>query len=46
MAIKKICKFCGKEFEIYPSLAKRGFGKYCSKQCYYIAKKNNEYFMI
>ena len=29
-----ICKFCKKEFFIYPSMFKKGEGKYCSKKCY------------
>lgn len=29
----KICKTCGKEFKTYPSLVKRGWGKYCSHHC-------------
>jgi len=33
--IKKICKYCGKEFNTLPSEIKRGRGKYCSKECFY-----------
>lgn len=38
--VKRICQFCGKEFEIKESQAKRGRGKFCSKKCFYDAKKN------
>lgn len=31
--IKRICKICGKEFYVYPSVIKKGNGKYCSKKC-------------
>ena len=31
--IKKACIMCGNEFEVYPSHAKRGGGKYCSIGC-------------
>jgi len=27
------CKICGKEFHAKPSHAKRGWGKYCSREC-------------
>lgn len=33
MKIKRICKNCGKEFEIYPSKVKIGEGIYCSNTC-------------
>jgi len=32
--VRRICKQCGKEFWIAPSLIKRGGGKYCSKECH------------
>ena len=31
--VKCVCEWCGKEFQIYPSHAKRGEGKYCSRNC-------------
>jgi len=37
--VTKICQFCGKEFEIREKEAARGRGKYCSKECFYNAKK-------
>lgn len=33
MKIKRICKQCGKEFEVIPAIIKRGGGKYCSRKC-------------
>ena len=33
--IKRICKFCGKEFEITPSKIRGNRGFYCGKICYY-----------
>lgn len=32
--VKRICKSCGKEFEINPYRIKMGWGKYCSQKCY------------
>jgi hypothetical protein len=37
--IKVICKQCGEEFETYPSIMKKGKGKYCSKKCYGISQQ-------
>lgn len=31
--LKFICKECGKEFEVYPSQVKKGFGDVCSWEC-------------
>ena len=31
--IKCICKFCGNEFFVLPSVIRKGRGKYCSKKC-------------
>lgn len=31
--IAKVCEFCGKSFEIIPSRAKAGRGRFCSKEC-------------
>lgn len=28
------CLYCGKEFHTYPSIIKKGNGKYCSKSCF------------
>lgn len=28
------CKKCNKEFKAYPSRIKKGWGKFCSKECY------------
>ena len=41
--VKRICKQCEKEFETYPSLIKRGGGKFCSTKCSYKYRtgKNN-----
>ena len=39
--IKKICKTCGEEFEVFPSLIKIGQGKFCSQKCYSRKGKNN-----
>ena len=33
MKIKRICKECGKEFEVVPSRVKKGGGIFCSKKC-------------
>lgn len=32
--IEVICRWCGKIFEVVPSIAKIGKGKYCNKKCY------------
>jgi len=41
MKEKRICKRCGKEFEIYSCLVRVGGGKYCSRKCtnFHIEKK-------
>lgn len=31
--VKRICKQCGAEFKVKPSVLKKGGGKYCSKEC-------------
>jgi hypothetical protein len=33
--VKVNCQECGKEFEAQPHDLKKGYGKYCSRQCYY-----------
>jgi len=33
LKIKRICETCGKEFFIWPSKIKKGWGIYCSKEC-------------
>ena len=33
LKLKRICKTCGKEFEVHPSQIKVGGGKYCSNEC-------------
>jgi len=37
--IKCICKQCGKEFEVTPSVIKQGGGKFCSRECYHKSLK-------
>lgn len=37
--VKCICEYCGKEFEVYPSQVKKGYGKFCSHSC---AAKNRK----
>lgn len=53
--IKRICKHCGKEFEIYASALSgktNTSGNYCSRKCYneaqktFIGEKNNHYTSI
>ena len=34
MKIKRICKQCGKEFEVLPYIVKRGKGLFCSYKCH------------
>jgi len=36
--VKVSCLSCGKEFFVPPSKIKRGWGKYCSKPCFYVAR--------
>jgi hypothetical protein len=36
--VKRICKQCGKEFEVGQSIVKRGKGKYCSHRCAFDSK--------
>lgn len=31
--IKRLCLFCGGEFEVYPYMVSRGWGKFCSQSC-------------
>jgi len=38
--VRKICGWCGQEFEIYKCKLKHGRGKYCSKHC--LGKVNGE----
>jgi len=33
MKVKRVCKECGKEFFVKPSMVKNGRGNYCSKEC-------------
>lgn len=42
MKITRICKECGKEFEVKPSLVKTGGGKFCSYKCKGIAQSKNK----
>ena len=39
-AMKKICPVCSVEFKTYPNWVKRGGGKYCSRKCRGLAKRN------
>ncbi|MCK4815774.1 hypothetical protein KA005_08390, partial [bacterium] len=39
--IKRICKTCGKEIEVYPSIIRKGKGIYCSRDCWCIALSRN-----
>ena len=32
--VKRICETCGKDFLVKPSVIKRGYGKFCSQECY------------
>ena len=32
--IKRVCRFCGKEFKVHPNVIRRKGGVYCSKKCY------------
>jgi len=36
--VKLLCKYCGSNFEVYPS--REGKSKYCSKKCVYSDKKS------
>ena len=36
----KECLYCQKEFKTIPSVTKRGLGKFCSRKCYEIHKRN------
>lgn len=38
LKVKRICKTCGKEFFVWPSVIKYGGGKCCSRQCNWNAK--------
>jgi hypothetical protein len=31
---KKVCIVCGKEFGVYRNVLKKGYGKFCSRECY------------
>ena len=33
MKVRRICKWCGKEFYVIPSVAKNGRGTFCSREC-------------
>jgi len=37
--VKRICVFCKKSFEIFPSALKKGEGTFCSKKCYGLSIK-------
>lgn len=39
--ITRVCKECSKDFEVYPSLVKKGGGKFCSQNCRSIAHSRN-----
>jgi len=41
MKIKRVCKWCGKEFEVKPSKIKQGYGKFCSQKCWGKWKSEN-----
>ena len=38
------CLICNKPFAVKPCFAKKGRGKYCSVQCYYISLKGKTFF--
>jgi len=38
-----ICKHCGKEYKRYRSLVRLGVKQYCSKKCYWLSSKNDNY---
>jgi hypothetical protein len=40
MKVKCICEECGEPFEVRPSVIKKGKGKYCSKKCSGLARRN------
>lgn len=40
--VKRICETCGNEFEVNPSLIKRGYGKFCSHVCANKPRKRRE----
>lgn len=51
--MKRICKQCGKEFQVKPSVVKKGKGIFCSRPCFYkwqaenmIGKRNYPYKRI
>lgn len=31
--VVRVCQYCGKEFETFPSEVKKGHGKFCSRTC-------------
>jgi len=37
MKVKKTCPSCGREFFVKPSVAKKGWGRYCSRKCLNVA---------
>lgn len=43
---KRICKYCGNEFMVKPSASRAKRGNYCSRQCYYDSKKENNKIKI
>ncbi len=42
-ATKVECLFCEKEFSARNSIINRGYGKYCSRKCYYDHTRKNEF---
>ena len=40
--VKVVCIICGKEFEVWECMVKKGYGKFCSRECYYKYMKVSE----
>jgi hypothetical protein len=40
--VKRLCRNCGKEFEVYEGLVKKGYGKFCDIKCYGEFKRKRE----
>ena len=40
------CKICQKEFRVFISRLKAGRGKFCSRECYYLARKKEPYYSV
>src|SRR4030042_2116007 len=41
--LNTICKVCNKKFYAKPNWLKRGWGKYCSRECQHIAQKRGKF---